>query len=76
MADRFVVCKSTVYQVYRRLCKAVMSHVTDEFIKFTTGVKAQEVMEAYERKKKETIGVLGAIDDTNIPIKGPKNHSD
>lgn len=75
MADRFDVCKSTVYQVYRRVCKAVVTHVTDEFIKFPTGAKAQEVMEAFERKK-GIPGVLGAIDGTHIPIKCPKNHSD
>ena len=64
-----------MYQVYRRVCKAVATHVTNEFIKFPAGAKAEEVMKTFERKK-SIAGILGAIDGTHMPIKCPKSHSD
>ena len=45
----------------------------DEFIKFPTGQKAKEVMEAFEEKKGFP-GVIGAVDGTHIPIKAPKHN--
>ena len=32
VADRFDVCRATVYRVYRRVCKAIVRHLMDEFI--------------------------------------------
>ena len=61
--------------MYRRVRKAVVIHLTDAFIKFPSGVKAQEVMGIFERQK-GIPGVLGAIDGSHIPIKGPKHQSD
>ena len=52
VADRFDVCKSTAYQVYKRVCRAVVTHLTGECIKFPTGASAQGVMGAFEGKKK------------------------
>ena len=52
VAAIFDVCKSTVYQVYRRVCKAVVYlFLTDECIKSPTGAKGQEVTGVFERKK-------------------------
>ena len=73
VADRFDVCRATAYRVYRRVCKAIVRHLMDEFIKFPIGQKAQAVMEAFEGKKGFP-GVMGAIDGTHIPIKAPKNN--
>ena len=73
VADRFDVCRATAYRVYRRVCKAIVRNLMDEFIKFPTGLKAQAVMEAFEEKKGFP-GVLGAIDGTHIPIKAPHNN--
>ena len=68
-ADRFDVCRATAY----RVCKAIVRHLMDEFIKIPSGQKAQEVMEAFEEKK-GYLGVIGAIDGTHIPIKAPKQN--
>ena len=73
VADRFDVCRASAYRVYRRVCKAIVRHLMNEFIKFPTGQKAQAVMEAFERKRGFP-GILGAIDGTHIPIKAP-NHN-
>jgi len=50
--------------VYRRVCIAIVTHLTDEFIKFPTGQKAQEVMDVFERKM-GIPGVLGSVDGTH-----------
>lgn len=63
VADRFDFCKSMAYQVYRRVCRAAVTHLMSDFVNFPTSRKAQEVI------------VLGAIDGTHILIKGPQNHS-
>ena len=52
VADRFDVCKSKAYQVYKRVCRAVVTHLTGECIKFPIGASAQEVMGAFEGKKR------------------------
>lgn len=33
VADRFDVCRATAYRVYRRVCKAIVRHLMNEFIK-------------------------------------------
>ena len=73
VADRFDVCRATAYRVYRRVCKAVVRHLMDEFIKFATGQKSQEVMEAFEEKKGFP-GVIGALVFTHIPIKAAEHN--
>jgi len=64
VADRFDVCRATAYRVYRRVCIAIVTHLTDEFIKFPTGQKVQEVMDVFERKM-GIPGVLGTVDGTH-----------
>ena len=73
VADRFDVCRATAYRVYRRVCKAIVRHLMDEFITIPTGQKAQAVMGAFEEKRSFP-GVLGAIDGTHIPIKAPSHN--
>ena len=73
VADRFDVCRATGYRVYRRVCKAIVRHLMDEFITIPTGQKAQAVMEVFEEKRGFP-AVLGAIDGTHIPIKA-SNHN-
>ena len=34
VADRFDVCKSTAYQLYRRVCIAVVTHLMSDFVNF------------------------------------------
>lgn len=51
VADRFDVCSATAYRIYRRVCKAIVRHLMDEFIKIPTGQNAQAVMEAFEEKR-------------------------
>lgn len=63
-----------VYQLYRRICRAVVSQPMRDFIQFSMNGKAQEVVEVFERKR-GTQGVLEAIDGTHVLIKGPQNHS-
>ena len=75
VADRFDVCRATAYRVYRRVCKAIVRYLMDEFITIPTGQKAQVVMEAFEEKRGFP-GVMGATDGTHIPIKAPKHNHD
>ena len=70
----FDICKLIVYQLYGRVCRAVVSHPMSDFIYFPLSGKAQEVVEVFERKR-STQGVLEVIDGTHMLIKGPQNHS-
>lgn len=69
VADRFDVCRATAYRVYRRVCKAIVRHLMDEFIKIPTGQKAQAVMEAFEEKRVFRVlwGLLMALTSNQSP---------
>ena len=74
ISDRFDVTRSSVYRVYRRVCKAIVNYLADRFIKFPTGEELRNTMDKFEAKQGFPV-ILGAVDGCHIPIKAPrKNH--
>ena len=74
LADRFNVTKSSAFRVYRRIYEAIANNLSGQLIKFPSGRRPIDVVQAFEEKRAFP-GVLGAIDRCHIPVKAPRrNH--
>ena len=70
IAERFNAAASSVHNVVRRVCLALVSNYRDTFIKWPKGQMLDDTIAAFERQKGFP-GVVGAIDGTHTPIKAP-----
>ena len=73
IAERFSVAASAAFNSVKRVCSALANNYINELIKWPTGQKLIDTIDAFERMKGFP-GVVGAIDCTHIPIKAPKEN--
>lgn len=74
VADRFNVTESCVYNVTRRVCKAIADR-SNEFIIWHVGNRMKRVVASFHEMKRIP-GVIGLIDGTHIRFLKPKEDPD
>ena len=59
MEDRFHVTRSSAYQVYKRVSKAIAVNLVQRFIEFCSGQKAREENYKHAETRFLSTGVMG-----------------
>lgn len=70
VSDRFNISRSTCYEVYQRICTAIVDNLVHRFIHLPEGDNARNTIQKFEEQRGFP-GVLGAIDGSHIPIEAP-----
>lgn len=72
VSDQFAVGKSTISVIIGNVARAIVSHLSARYIRFSTMDEAMRSME-YWRAKTGIPGVVACIDGSHIPILQPAN---
>ncbi|XP_055999441.1 putative nuclease HARBI1 [Ostrea edulis] len=70
IADQFGVCEYTVFGIVKRLANIVCREFLKQYIKWPVDEKVSNIAKGFKDLKKIP-AVIGAIDDSHIPIKTP-----
>lgn len=68
--NQFACGKSTVSNIIGDVAQAILSHMSPQYIRFSTMAEAMRTME-YWRTKSKIPGVVACIDGSHIPISQP-----
>ncbi|XP_072033585.1 uncharacterized protein [Amphiura filiformis] len=75
-SKQFCVGKSTVLNIFRETCEAIVDILMPQYIRRPSGARLQTIIDGF-RQKYGMVQCAGAIDGTHIPIIAPeKDHAD